>query len=146
MNFIFDKEKLRDMHQVISLFQKFDKYKFCLDRESLYFDLLPSFQLDQYKIHKHGDDVIAFNNWAFLNKEAENYYTITGEIKPEAWNSGDKVWHVDFICVKDVRKVMKWTKNYFTNLIGYNQPVNYLRIAEDGTITRKSKKLTHGQS
>jgi hemolysin-activating ACP:hemolysin acyltransferase len=82
----------------------------------------------------------------FLDKEAEHYYTTTGDINPEDWNSGDKVWHVDFICVKDVRKVMKWTRNYFTKLIGYNQPVNYLRIAEDGTITRRSKKLTHGQS
>ena len=145
MDLIFDKKKLQDMHTTISLYKKFDRYK-DTTREELFYHILPSFKLNQYKIHKNGDNVIAFTNWAFLNKEAENYYTTTGEIKPEAWNSGDKVWHVDFICVKDVRKVMKWTRNYFTNLIGYNQPVNYLRIAEDGTITRRSKKLTHGQS
>ena len=90
--------------------------------------------------------MIAFTNWAFLNKEAENYYTKTGDLEPEHWNSGDILWHIDTICVKNIMQVMRWTKQYFTDLLGFNQPINYLRISDNGTIIRKSRKHTYGQS
>jgi hemolysin-activating ACP:hemolysin acyltransferase len=70
MDFIFNKDILKDMQTVISLYKKFDKYNE-FDRQDIYYHILPSFKCEQYKIHKDGDMVIGFTNWAFLSKDAE---------------------------------------------------------------------------
>ena len=141
MNFIFDKDKLRDLHQVISFYKKFDRYK-KHSNEDLYYHLLHSFKLNQYKIHKEKNDMIAFKNWAFLEKDAENRFISTGILEYKDWKSGNNVWHIDTICVKNIRKVMAWTKQYFTNLLGINKPVYWLRISNDGKIYRKAVQFT----
>jgi hypothetical protein len=41
-----------------------------------------------------------------------------------------------------VKSVMKWTKQYFTNLLGYNKPVKWLRITDDEVITRVVTRYT----
>ena len=139
MDFIFDKKIIKDIYQVISLYKKFDRYKINT-KENLYYHLLPSFKLNQYKIHKNGDEVIAFTNWAFLDKKAEDHFIKTGDI--ESWNCGDKLWHVDTICVKNIKKIMAWTKKYFTKTLGLNQPINWLRISDDNKVYRKQTRLT----
>jgi hemolysin-activating ACP:hemolysin acyltransferase len=82
-----------DMQVVINFYKKFDRYKDNTDEE-IYQHILPSFQLKQYKIHKDGENVIAFTNWAFLNKEAQNRYVKTAKLNQEDWNSGDRLWHI----------------------------------------------------
>ena len=139
MDFIFDKDKLEEIHTIVSFYKKFDRYK-DNTREELYYHILPSFELKQYKIHKHGDEVIAFTNWAFLNQEAENHLIKTGEVL--SWNCGDKVWHIDTVCVKNIVKVMRWTKQYFTNLLGLGKPVHWLRLDENNKVYRKATRYT----
>ena len=129
------------MQVVVELYKKFDRYK---DNtyEELYQHILPSFQLEQYKIHKDGENVIAFTNWAFLNKEAENRYVKTAELNPEDWNSGNQPWHIDTLCIGNILKVHRWTKKYFTDLLGANKTVSWLRVLANGKIKRQTKTLT----
>jgi hemolysin-activating ACP:hemolysin acyltransferase len=141
MNFIFDKDKLKDMHEVISLYKKFDKYK-DLTREDLYYHLLPSFKLNQYKIHKDENIMIAFTNWAYLNNEVEKRFILTGLIEDNEWKSGNNLWHIDTVCVKNIKKVMAWTKQHFTKVLGLNQPINWLRISDDNKVYRKATRFT----
>ena len=141
MDFIFDKDKLKDMHDVISLYKKFDKYKDST-REDLYYHILPSFKLNQYKIHKDKNDMIAFTNWAFLNKNTEKKFIQTGDLKDNSWNSGNQLWHIDTVCVKNLNKIMSWTKQYFTKTLGINKPINWLRISDDNKIYRKTTRFT----
>ena len=141
MDFIFDKDKLKDMHDVISLYKKFDKYKDST-REDLYYHILPSFKLNQYKIHKDKNDMIAFTNWAFLNKDTEKKFIQTGDLKDNSWKSGNELWHIDTVCVKNLNKIMSWTKQYFTKTLGINKPVNWLRISDDNKIYRKQTRFT----
>ena len=86
--------------------------------------------------------MIAFTNWAFLSDNAQNRFISTGKLITKDWNSGNNVWHVDTICVKNIRKVMSWTRSYFTNLLGINKPVHWLRISNDGKIYRKVTQYT----
>ena len=139
MDLIFDKKKLQDMHTTISLYKKFDRYK-DTTKEELFYHILPSFKLNQYKIHKNGDNVIAFTNWAFLDQKAEDNFMKTGKVN--SWNCGNKAWHVDTICVKDIKKVMAWTKKYFTNLLGLGKPVHWLRLDDHNKIYRKVTQYT----
>jgi hypothetical protein len=131
---------LDDIRTIISLYKRFDRYKRFTDT-SLLFHILPSYQLKQYKLHKQGDEVIAFTNWAFLNDEAEKRFLSTTFLKPNDWNSGNNVWHMDTICVKNIRKVMSWTKEHFRKILKVNQPLNWVRISDDGKIYRKSTKF-----
>jgi len=130
-----------DMQVIIGFYKKFDRYKENTN-EDLYQHVLPSFQLKQYKIHKDGENVIAFTNWAFLNKEAENRYVKTAELNPEDWNSGNQPWHIDTLCVGNILKVHRWTKKYFTDLLGANKTVSWLRVLANGKIKRQTKTLT----
>ena len=140
MTFIFDKSKLQDMQHIISLYKKFDKYK-DFSREDLYYHILPSVKLKQYKIHYDGDMVIGFTNWAFLNKDVEKKFINTGDLQDQDWNSGNELWHIDTICVKNLNKIMSWTKQYFTKKLGINKPINWLRIS-DNKVLRKQTRFT----
>jgi hemolysin-activating ACP:hemolysin acyltransferase len=130
-----------DMQVVINFYKKFDRYKDNTDEE-IYQHILPSFQLKQYKIHKDGENVIAFTNWAFLNKEAQNRYVKTAKLNQEDWNSGDKLWHIDTLCMGNILKVHRWTKEYFTKLLGVNKAINWLRVSSNNKIKRQTKILT----
>tara|TARA_A100000172_G_scaffold77584_1_gene62147 strand:+ start:82 stop:504 length:423 start_codon:yes stop_codon:yes gene_type:complete len=130
-----------DMQVIIGFYKKFDRYKENTN-EDLYQHVLPSFQLKQYKIHKDGENVIAFTNWAFLNKEAENRYVKTAELNPEDWNSGNQPWHIDTLCIGNILKVHRWTKKYFTDLLGANKTVSWLRVLANGKIKRQTRTLT----
>ncbi len=129
------------MQVIIGFYKKFDRYKENTN-EDLYQHVLPSFQLKQYKIHKDGENVIAFTNWAFLNKEAENRYVKTAELNPEDWNSGNQPWHIDTLCIGNILKVHRWTKKYFTDLLGANKTVSWLRVLANGKIKRQTRTLT----
>ena len=130
-----------EIKTIISLYRRFDRYKKYSDKDLL-FHIIPSYQLKQYKIHKQGDEVIAFTNWAFLNNDAQNRFISTTFLKPNDWKSGDNVWHCDVICVKNLKKVMSWIKKYYTNLLGTNRSVNWLRISDDGKVYKVTKTLT----
>jgi hemolysin-activating ACP:hemolysin acyltransferase len=134
---------LDDLKTILSLYRQFDRYKKYTDKELL-FHILPSYELNQYKIHTQGDEVIAFTNWAFLNKDSEKQLILTGKINPNDWKSGDNVWHIDIICVKNIKKVMSWIKQYYTNLLGINKPVHWLRVSDDGKVYKITKTLTKG--
>lgn len=131
---------LDDLTIILSLFKRFDRYK-RFSNISLLRHILPSYHLKQYKLHKQGDEVIAFTNWAFLSDEAEKRFLSTTFLKPNDWNSGNNVWHMDTICVKNIRKVMSWTKEHFRKILKVNQPLNWVRISDDGKIYRKSTKF-----
>jgi hemolysin-activating ACP:hemolysin acyltransferase len=129
-----------EIKTIISLYRRFDRYKKYSDKDLL-FHIIPSYQLKQYKIHKQGDEVIAFTNWAFLNNDAQNRFISTTFLKPNDWKSGDNVWHIDTICVKNIKKVMSWTKEHFRKILKVNQPLNWLRIDDNGVIYRKASKF-----
>ena len=86
--------------------------------------------------------MIAFTNWAYLNKDAENRFISTGILEDKDWKSGDNVWHIDTVCVKNIKKVMSWIKQYYTNLLGTNRSVNWLRISDNGKVYKVTKTLT----
>ena len=86
--------------------------------------------------------MIAFTNWAFLNKDTEKKFIQTGDLKDNSWNSGNQLWHIDTVCVKNLNKIMSWTKQYFTKTLGINKPINWLRISDDNKIYRKTTRFT----
>ena len=138
---MIDAGKLYDITVAYGLYKLFPRYQPHTFEDVLQ-HISPSVELNQYKIHYQNGIPYAFTNWAFLNKDAEHRFMTTAELNPEDYNSGNIPWHIETICTGDIKAVMKWTKEYFTNLLGYNKPVKWLRVSDDGTITRAAVRYT----
>ena len=129
---------MTDLYRVVHLyrqFPKFDKYTY----EDLVKMITPSLNLDQYQIHKVGNEDIGFTNWAFLSDNVEARFKLTGKLKANEWNCGNNVWHIETVAKSHLRQIMKWTKEYFRTKLEINQPIKWLRI-KDHIIYRRSEK------
>jgi len=139
MDFVFDKEKLKELNQVISLYKKFDRYK-DNTREELFYHLLPSFKVSQYKTIKEDDKVLAFANWAMLNKRAEDEYLKTGDFANNQWQSGFRVWVIDVVSQGKGVKIVNWLRNYFKKFMLKGEVVKWMRSDNNYKIYRIGQK------
>ena len=141
---IFSKQVIpADVQNVIDLYKKFDRYVDNTDEE-IYQHILPSINLNQCKIHYDNGELIGFTNWAYLSAEAERRFLKTTELEPEDWNSGPIPWHIDTVCIRNINKIMAWTKSYFKSILKVGEGLNWIRINKDGKITRASVKFKRG--
>jgi len=132
MTFIFNKSQLQDMQQIISLYKSFDKYKE-FTREDLYYHILPSIKLNQYKTIKENNKVVSFANWAFLDNSSEKEYKKTGDVSNESWKSGSNPWVIDVVSQTNGGKITHWLRHFF-------KKVNWIRSDNNFKIYRTSKK------
>ena len=121
--------------KIIELYKKFDKYKY-LDEESIYYKILPSLRLNQYK----SDNKTFFYNWAYLNDKAQKEYIETGNIQPFNWRSGNNLWLYDIVILKDTQKVMRALIEKFKQELKVGECINWLRLDNEDYIYRVSKK------
>ena len=132
MKFIFDKSQLQDMHQIISLYKKFDRNKE-YTREDLYYHILPSIKLNQYKIIKENNKVVSFANWAYLDNVSEQEFKKTGDFSNEFWKSGPNAWVIDVVSKINGAKITHWLRHNF-------KKVNWMRSDKNFKFYRISKK------
>lgn len=135
MDFMIDRDKLQELNDVISLYKKFDRYKKDT-REELFYHLLPSFKLSQYKTIKEDDKVVAFANWAMLNKRAEDEYLKTGDFANDQWQSGFRVWVIDVVSQGKGVKIVNWLRNYFKKFMLKGEVVKWMRSDNNYKIYR----------
>ena len=132
MEFIFDKSQLQDMQQIISLYKEFDRNKE-YTREDLYYHILPSIKLNQYKTIKENNKVVAFANWAYLDINSEKEFKKTGDFSNESWKSGDNAWVIDVVSKINGAKITHWLRHNF-------KKVNWMRSDKNFKFYRISKK------
>ena len=129
---------MNDLYRVVHLyrqFPKFDKYTY----SDLIKMITPSLNLDQYQIHRVGNQDVGFTNWAYLSDTVEQRFKLTGKLKPNEWNCGNNIWHIETVAKSHLREIMKWTKEYFRGKLDVNQSIKWLRI-KDHNIYRRSEK------
>ena len=124
---------------VISLYHNFNKYKKNTYPE-LYYHILPSINLNQYKIFKDDQGIYGFVNWAYLSKEVEKSYIKTSKIYKNEWKSGDYLWLYDIVIIRKSKKVMSWVYNYFKELLKTNESISWLRVDKNDKVYRVAKK------
>ena len=125
--------------EIINLYYKHDKYKKYTYPE-LYYHILPSINLNQYKIFKDDKGVFGFVNWAFLNDANQDSYTKEGKIYKSEWKSGVNLWLYDIIIIRKSKEVMSWVYNYFKKLLKINESISWLRLDKNDKVYRVSKK------
>lgn len=127
------------MQEIIKLFQTFDKYKDNSYQE-LYYHILPSINLEQYKTFKDEKGLYGFVNWAKLDNKDEDQYSQTGFLYKSQWNTGKNIWLYDIVIIRKEKEVMRWVYNYFKGYLETNQSINWLRLDKDNNIYRVGKK------
>ena len=125
--------------EIINLYYKFDKYKKNTYPE-LYYHILPSINLNQYKIFKDEKGIFGFVNWAYLNKDVEKAYVTTSKIYKNEWKSGVNLWLYDIVILRKSKEVMSWVYNYFKKLLKTNESISWLRLNKQDQVYRVSKK------
>ena len=126
-------------NEVISLYYNFDKYKKNTYPE-LYYHILPSINLNQYKIFKDDKGIFGFVNWAYLNKDVEKAYVTSSKIYKNEWKSGVNLWLYDIVILRKSNEVMSWVYNYFKKLLKTNESISWLRLNKQDQVYRVSKK------
>lgn len=122
-----------DIQAVIGLYRQFSKYDKNSDEE-LYYHVLPSFKLNQCKIFKENNEVVAFANWAFLNEEADKQFIETKEMDDHMWNSGDIVWVHDVLALGKGTQVANWLRKKFKKFkwLRSNDDFKFYRLGTRG--------------
>ena len=125
--------------EVINLYYHFDKYKKNTYPE-LYYHILPSINLNQYKIFKDEKGIFGFVNWAYLNKDVEKAYVTSSKIYKNEWKSGVNLWLYDIVILRKSNEVMSWVYNYFKKLLKTNESISWLRLNKQDQVYRVAKK------
>jgi hemolysin-activating ACP:hemolysin acyltransferase len=121
------------MQEVVNLYRLYPKYNNISNAE-LRLYLMPSMKLRQCKTHYEDEEVIGFTNWAFLSDEAQKRFKKEGWLKEEEWLSGNHIWHIETICKRNLKQIIKWTKRNFAEIYGVGKAINWLRVDNDKEI------------
>ena len=137
--------KSTDIKDTIRLYKEQDIFK-KLSTDNIVQHILPSIALNQYKVFRYENTVVAygFTNWAFLNKEVENKFKQTGELNKFDWDSGKNCWHIDTISTafNKLKDIYKWTINNLSTHLKDEQYINWIRLNKQGTQVKRINKMT----
>ena len=128
-----------DINKIINLYYLFPKYQNNTYQE-LFYHILPSLKLNQYKLFEDKDGVFGFVNWAYLNNDIEKEYIKNLKIYKNEWKSGVNLWLYDIVIIRKSKEVMSWVYNYFKKLLKTNESISWLRLDKDDKVYRVSKK------
>ena len=130
---------MNDLYRIIHLYRQFPKYdKFTY--KQLTEMITPSVNLDQYQIHRIGNEDVGFTNWAYLSDNVEQRFKLIGKLKPNEWNCGNNIWVMQVVAKSNAKEIMKWVKDYFRDKIEVNESVKWIRADKDFQIYRRSEK------
>ncbi len=128
------------MQDVINLFNNFDRYK----GKQINNYIEPSIKLNQYKKFYHNNELVGFVNWAYIHDIVQKRFKQTGNIKPNEWNSGNNLWLIEIVSIKNTFKMMRWVYNYFRKELKVNHSINWLRVDSDiYRVGQKFKRSFH---
>ena len=128
------------MQDVVNLFNKFDRYK----GKQLNNYLEPSIKLNQYKKFYDNNELVGFVNWAYIHDIVEKRFKQTGKIKSNEWNSGNNLWLIEIVSIKNTFKMMRWVYHYFKKQLKVDHSINWLRVDSDiYRVGQKFKRSYH---
>ena len=131
---------MNDLYRIVHLyrqFPKYDKYTY----EDLVKMLTPSVNLDQYQIHRIGNEDVGFTNWAYLSDNVEQRFKLSLRLKDNEWNCGNNIWVMQILAKSHAKEIMRWVKDYFRDKIEVNESVKWIRADDKFNIYRRSEKF-----
>jgi hemolysin-activating ACP:hemolysin acyltransferase len=126
------------MKDIINLFKHFDRYKNQSEKQLENY-LQPSIKFKQYKKFYENNELVGFVNWAYLHNLVEERYKQTGKIKNSEWQSGNNLWLIEILSIKNTFAMMRWVYNYFRKQLKVDHSINWLRT--DNEVYRIGQKF-----
>ena len=126
------------MQDIVNLFRTYNKYDSMTDNQ-LRLYLMPSISLGQCKKFYDGDKLVGFMNWAYIHNLTEQRFKKTGKIMATEWKSGNNLWIVEIVSIKNTFKMMREIYKFFKEKMNINQSISWLRTSEN--IYRIGKKF-----
>ena len=131
---------MNEFYRIIHLYRQFPKYdKFTY--KQLTEMITPSLNLDQYQIHRIGNEDVGYTNWAYLSDTVQERYKLTGKLKSNEWKSGNNIWVIGVIAKSNAKQIMRWVIEYFRPKIEVNESVKWIRCNDNFNIYRISEKI-----
>ena len=131
---------MNDIYRIVHLYRQFPKYdKFTY--KQLTEMITPSLNLDQYQIHRIGNEDVGYTNWAYLSDTVQERYKLTGQLKSNEWKSGNNIWVIGVIAKSNAKQIMRWVIEYFRPKIEVNESVKWIRCNDNFNIYRISEKI-----
>ena len=131
---------MNDLYRIIHLYRQFKQYDKFTYKE-LTKMITPSINLDQYQIHRVGNQDVGFTNWAFLSDNVEQRFKLSLRLKDNEWNCGDNIWVMQILAKSHAKEIMRWVKDYFRDKIEVNESVKWIRADDKFNIYRRSEKF-----
>jgi cytolysin-activating lysine-acyltransferase len=131
---------MNDLYRIIHLYRQFKQYDKFTYKE-LTKMITPSINLDQYQIHRVGNQDVGFTNWAYLSDNVEERFKLSLRLKDNEWNCGDNIWVMQILAKSHTKEIMRWVKNYFRDKIEVNESVKWIRADDKFNIYRRSEKF-----
>ena len=131
---------MNDIYRIVHLYRQFPKYDKFTYRQ-LTEMITPSLNLDQYQIHRIGNEDVGYTNWAYLSDTVQERYKLTGKLKSNEWKSGNNIWVIGVIAKSNAKQIMRWVIEYFRPKIEVNESVKWIRCNDNFNIYRISEKI-----
>jgi hemolysin-activating ACP:hemolysin acyltransferase len=131
---------MNDLYRIIHLYRQFKQYDKFTYKE-LTKMITPSINLDQYQIHRVGNQDVGFTNWAYLSDTVEERFKLSLRLKDNEWNCGDNIWVMQILAKSHAKEIMRWVKDYFRDKIEVNESVKWIRADDKFNIYRRSEKF-----
>jgi cytolysin-activating lysine-acyltransferase len=131
---------MNDLYRIIHLYRQFKQYDKFTYKE-LTKMITPSVNLDQYQIHRVGNQDVGFTNWAYLSDNVEQRFKLSLRLKDNEWNCGNNIWVMQILAKSHAKEIMRWVKDYFRHKIEVNESVKWIRADDKFNIYRRSEKF-----
>lgn len=131
---------MNDLYRIVHLYRQFKQYDKFTYKE-LTKMITPSINLDQYQIHRVGNQDVGFTNWAYLSDTVEQRFKLSLRLKDNEWNCGDNIWVMQILAKSHAKEIMRWVKDYFRDKIEVNESVKWIRADDKFNIYRRSEKF-----
>jgi cytolysin-activating lysine-acyltransferase len=131
---------MNDLYRIIHLYRQFKQYDKFTYKE-LTKMITPSVNLDQYQIHRVGNQDVGFTNWAYLSDNVEQRFKLSLRLKDNEWNCGNNIWVMQILAKSHAKEIMRWVKDYFRDKIEVNESVKWIRADDKFNIYRRSEKF-----
>jgi hemolysin-activating ACP:hemolysin acyltransferase len=92
----------------------------------------------------NNNELVGFVNWAYIHDIVEKRFKQTGKIKSNEWKSGNNLWLIEIVSIKNTFKMMRWVYHYFRKQLKVDHSINWLRVDSDiYRVGQKFKRSYH---
>lgn len=132
---------MNELLDVIDLHKSFHPLYKDQSIKHIYGEIYPCLLVGQYILERDENaEIVGFTNWALFNKDVEDHFKDSMQVRTQDWQCGNRIWIINTInkdgsCSRQIRRVSKFFRSLCDSGI-----VSYLRY-RSGEISQRQIKI-----